>query len=209
MDLTSPAAAALPVLRARVLMVLARAEAGLTGRKVASLAERSVAGVAKVLEALVASGLVHRVDAGSASLYTLNRAHLAAPAIELLAQMRAQLFSRMGASIADFTHPPLSAILFGSAARGDGDEKSDIDLLLVRPPTVDEDDEAWAADVERLGADVLAWTGNALHVVEYDPHEVAADAPGRAFLAEVEAEGVPLYGTDLRTVRRGVRTVKR
>jgi predicted nucleotidyltransferase len=200
MNLTDPAAAVLPPLRARVLTVLARSDAGLTGRGVATLAEGSVAGVAKVLEALVSGGLVHRADAGSAGLFTLNRAHLAAPAVEVLAGMRHELFARLRAAVVDFTTPPVSAVVFGSAARGDGTDDSDVDLLLVRPPSVEDDDEEWAGDVERLGRSVLDWTGNALNVVEYGAGEVATSAP-RPLMDAVESEGVLVHGVDLRTLR--------
>jgi hypothetical protein len=200
MDLTEPAAAVLPALRARVLTVLARTDVGLTGRRVASLADGSVAGVAKVLEALVSGGLVHRADAGSAGLYTLNRAHLAAPAVEVLAGMRNEFFARLRKRVAEFTTPPASAVVFGSAARGDGTEESDVDLLLVRPPGVQDDDEAWAGDVERLGRLVVDWTGNALNVVEYGVDEIGTSAP-RPLMDAIESEGVPVHGVDLRSLR--------
>ena len=38
-------------------------------------------------------------------------------------------------------HGPRSVPLFGSAARGDGDTASDIDILVIRPRDVDEEDE--------------------------------------------------------------------
>lgn len=208
-DLRSPAAAVLPALRARVLMVLARADAALTGRTVASLADGSVAGVAKVLAALVAGGLVERTDVGSASLYALNRNHLAAPAVETLANMRTNLFTRMHAHIAEFTHQPLNATVFGSVARGDGTADSDIDILLVRPLSVDEDDAAWADDAEQLGRLVLAWTGNPLNVIDYGPREITPDSPQlRALLDSIESEGVLVHGAELRLLRRRVQTLK-
>lgn len=199
MDLALPASALLPPLRARVVTVLAGTEQGLTGRRIAVLAEGSVAGVAKVLDGLVSAGLVHRVEAGSANLYYLNRHHLAAPAAVILAGMRHELVARFAASFDAFTHPPASAVLFGSAARGDGDADSDIDLLLVRPRDVAEDETRWVADVERLGRHVLAWTGNVLNVVEYGLAELGSRS---VFLAEAGSEGLLLYGADLRTLRR-------
>ncbi|HVA59230.1 MAG TPA: nucleotidyltransferase domain-containing protein [Mycobacteriales bacterium] len=203
MNLTSPAASVLPALRARVLMVLARVEAGLTGRRVAALAAGSVAGVAKILETLVHGGLVHRIDAGSASLYFLNRDHLGASAVLSLATMRERLIEMLQRRVSEFTHRPLNATLFGSAARGDGDEESDIDLLLVRPEAISEDDEAWTDDIERLATSVLAWTGNPLSVVEYTPADLVVRAGGRdGLLDRINREGVHLHGTVLRALRR-------
>lgn len=203
MNLTSPAASVLPPLRARVLVVLARVEAGLTGRRVAALAAGSVAGVAKVLEALVRGGLVYRIEAGSASLYVLNRDHLGASAVLSLATMRERLIQIMQRRVSEFTHRPLNATLFGSAARGDGDEEGDIDLLLVRPQAISEDDEAWTGDIERLSTSVLALTGNPLSVVEYTPADLVVGTEGRdGFLDRIDGEGVHLHGTVLRTLRR-------
>jgi len=210
MDLTNPASSVVPALRARILVLLARSDAGLTGRRVAALAEGSVAGVAKVLESLVGAGLVHRIDAGSASLYTLNRDHVGAPAVELLATMRAELINRIRRDISQWSCLPVGAVLFGSAARGDGADDSDIDVLLVRPASIDDDDAAWADQVSRLGSAVLAWSGNTLNVVEYSPDEVASDAPGRrAVLSRIDTDGVLLHGTELRILRRRTRAVGR
>ncbi|HVF19305.1 MAG TPA: nucleotidyltransferase domain-containing protein [Mycobacteriales bacterium] len=210
MDLSAPAASVVPSVRARVLSVLAGADTGLTGRRVAALAGASVAGGARILESLVSGGVVHRVDAGSASLYTLNRDHVGAPAVLALAGMRAELHRRMRELIAQFELPPLSAVLFGSAARGDGDEDSDIDLLLVRPIGVDEDDEIWVDDVERLSERVLSWSGNLLATIQYDLDELERRSMrGPAFLKRVETEGVVLHGAALSSVIRHAKASRR
>jgi predicted nucleotidyltransferase len=208
-DLSTPAASVISPLRASVLSVLANADAGLTGRRVAALSSYSVAGVAKVLESLVRGGLVHRVEAGSASLYSLNREHVGAPAVEALAGMRSLLISRLREAIDRFGQPPLCAVLFGSLARGDGDEDSDIDVLLIREDFVDEDEGVWADSVHNLESQVFAWTGNSLSVVQYSSQELAAAGPRRrAFLSEVQRDGLPLYGRDLGRLRRRMRAAQ-
>jgi hypothetical protein len=59
---------------------------------------------------------------------------------------------------------PLHASMFGSAARGDGDSSSDIDLFVVRSAAVDADARTWRGQVERLSEHVRAWTGNHANV---------------------------------------------
>lgn len=105
-------------------------------------------------------------EAGNAYLYTLNREHLAAPALELLADIRVELERRLRAEIAEWEIAPAHVSIFGSAARGDGGTRSDIDLFVVRPAGVPEDDPRWRARLERLSQCVHAWTGNHLGLSE-------------------------------------------
>ena len=134
MDLSRPYSAVAPTLDLDVLTVLAGTTGELTGRDVARLARRgSQRGVQRVLDRLVQHGLVSTRTAGRARMYRLNRDHLAAPAVELVADMRGELIARLRELIRAWRIPPERAFLFGSAARGDGDTESDIDILLVRP----------------------------------------------------------------------------
>ena len=59
--------------------------------------------------------------AGEYHLYTLNRQHLAAPAIELLADLRAEFQRRLRDEVAGWQVAPIHLSIFGSAARGAGD----------------------------------------------------------------------------------------
>ncbi len=99
-------------------------------------------------------------EAGNAYLYTHNREHLAAPALEQLAGIRAELERRLRAEIADWEIAPAHVSIFGSAARGDGDVHSDIDVFVVRPARVAEDEAIWRAQLDRLSDRVYRWTGN-------------------------------------------------
>ena len=53
------------------------------------------------LRRITEEGLVHAEEAGNAYLYTFNRDHLAAPAVELLADIRSELERRLRAEIAE------------------------------------------------------------------------------------------------------------
>jgi len=159
-----------------------------------------------VLERQIEHGIVFREQAGRAWLYRLNRDHLAAPAIIELTELRALLVDRLRVELAAWDEPALAAVLFGSAARGDGDLNSDIDLLIVRPEGVDEEHAAWTAQLDRLSDRVLVWTGNHAGIVEIGAEELG-DLIDRAppVLESIRAEGIDLAGTRIGRLLRGTR----
>jgi predicted nucleotidyltransferase len=115
---------------------------------------------------------VRAEEAGNAYLYTFNREHLAAPALELLADIRSELERRLRAEIAGWEIAAAHISIFGSAARGDGDTRSDIDVFVVRPARVSEDDTRWRAQLEQLSDHVYAWTGNRVGLSEVSAADV-------------------------------------
>ena len=73
---------------------------------------------------------------------------------------------------------PVHASVFGSAARGDGDAASDIDVFVVRPATVAEDDATWRGQLDSLADDITRWTGNHAGISEVGPDDPGAlDSP--------------------------------
>jgi hypothetical protein len=171
-DLSSPIRSVIPGSQGVVLAVLARTDRPLTGRRVAELTDGrlSQTGANLALRALERAGLVLVEAQPPAKLYRLNRQHLAAPSIEALATLHDRLIAAMTEHIASWAIPTDGAWLFGSAARGDGDESSDIDVLVLRP---DEVDDAWDDQVEQFATAVTAWTGNRCAVIEYTAGEFA------------------------------------
>jgi len=161
MNLSRPWALLRSPIDMEVLLVLRGTTRPLTGREVARLVRAgSQPAVNAVLRRLAGEGVVRSEEAGNAYLYTLNREHLGAPAIELLAGIRMELERRLRAEIAQWQVAPVHVSLFGSAARGDGDAGSDVDVFVVRPVSVAEDDPRWRAQLERLSDHVYVWTGN-------------------------------------------------
>ncbi len=165
-------------------MVLARVTRPLSGREVGRLAGRSEAGVRRALHRLSEHGVVKTDEAGRTLLHSLNRDHLAAPAVETLTDMRAELLRRIRTAIEDWAIKPVEASLFGSFARGDGSTGSDIDLLVVRPREVSESDPLWENQIRELGSSVLRWTGNHASVAELSPAEAELVASGDLPIAE-------------------------
>ncbi len=142
---------------------------------------------------------MYRVEAGRAFLYSLNREHLLAPAVEAMAGVRWELVQRLRTFIGRWNPPTLHASLFGSAARGEGNAASDIDLLVVRPKAIDPDDSQWRRQLDELAERVLAWTGNHAGIVELSESDVSRVRDERPPVAvAVAAEGVDLVGVPLR-----------
>ena len=161
MNLSRPWALIRSPIDMEVVLVLRGTTRPLTGREVARLVQAgSQPAVNASLRRLAEEGVVRSEEAGNAYLYTFNREHLAAPALEQLAGIRAELERRLRAEIADWEIAPAHVSIFGSAARGEGDVGSDIDVFVVRPVRVPENEPTWRAQLERLSDRVYAWTGN-------------------------------------------------
>ena len=161
MNLSRPWALIRSPIDMAVLLVLRGTTRPLTGREVARLVRTgSQPAVNSALRRLTEEGLVLAEEAGNAYLYTFNREHLGAPAVELLAGIRTELERRLRAEIAEWEIAPAHMSIFGSAARGDGDTRSDIDVFVVRPAGVAEDDPGWRQQLERLADHLHNWTGN-------------------------------------------------
>lgn len=200
MDVARPYSAVVPTIDGDVLFVLATTTRPLTGRQIAAEAHRgSQTAVSAVLDRLVDQGLVLRQPAGRAYLHTLNRDHVAANVVESLAALRSDLFRRFFAEIAGWEVQPLSAVLFGSTARGDGDTSSDIDLLVVRPDEIGAEADRWRSQLERLADRVVAWTGNHAAIIELAESELPRlqrdDPP---IVTALREDGVDLAGRPVR-----------
>ena len=135
--------------RTAVLRVLADARGPLTGRQIAEIAGLSPAGAARVLDRLAELGVTTRQPVGRAVLHELDRgsplvSQIILPAIEAehgiaaaRAERRSSLVPPEVISCLVDGFDPLQIILFGSRARGDSDDSSDFDLLVVLPEVTD------------------------------------------------------------------------
>lgn len=190
MDLGRPYKDVLPGPRGRLLTTLVQLEARVTVRALARFAGISPQAALDYVNELSDAGIVVAERAGAAMLVSLNRMHLAAEPLVALARLRARLVEHLQAELADW--PTLAgAWLFGSAARGDGDRESDVDVLLVADTTTETAE--WADAVGRLRERIRAWTGNESHLVEHTRSSfrslVEAENP---LIAKVRKDGIEL-----------------
>ena len=198
MDVSRPYGVISHPLDGAVLHVLTGTTRGMSGRRVAELTGNAQEGVRKALRRLVDTGLVEQQEAGNAILYSFNRRHLAAPAVEELTDLRRALLTRLSDAFKAWKPAPLHASVFGSTARGDGDSSSDIDLFVVRPGSVEADDRRWREQIERLPGDLHVWTGNHANIVEV-PESALVDLRRRrpAVVDSLEADALTLAGPDV------------
>lgn len=205
MDVARPYTAISPSVDTAVLVVLAGSSVPRSGREIARRTGRSKTGVQHVLERLVDQGIVERLSTDNAQLYSLNRDHVLAAAVERMASAHAELIRRLRDTIGSWTTPAVHASLFGSAARGDGDTGSDIDLLIVRPANLDPESESWRAQIDALAEDVRRWTGNnagITDIAEVDLPRLAEEQP--PILVELRRDAIELAGKSPTTLLRGL-----
>ncbi|HEV2953143.1 MAG TPA: nucleotidyltransferase domain-containing protein [Candidatus Dormibacteraeota bacterium] len=198
MDLTAPYAIICPSLDGPVLEVLAHTTRPLSGREVARLSRRgSERGVRLTLHRLADQGLVTTLEAGRGSFYTLNRDHLGAPLVEQLMHLRSDLIVRLRETIEGWLIKPSHVSLFGSAARGDGNALSDVDLLLVRRSEVASEDSGWRDQLNGLAADVHRWTGNNASLVEVSSDQLLATLRREeAIVSSLRSDAIVLFGSE-------------
>jgi hypothetical protein len=224
MNLSDPTRAVTPTLDGPVLAVLAAAGRPLSVGQVAQQATRgSEIGIRRSLARLVDQGIVRAIWMGRNQVHELNRDHIAADIAIMLGDLRGRLWERFRDEFKGWKVRPLYACAFGSAARGDGDEASDIDLLLVHPPFQGERKatrvnptlasqiadalgsfagssenvgapQQWESQVDVLRGAVGSWTGNTLQVVDLSFHEWRHPALAhQTFLDEIRIDGIELH----------------
>jgi len=196
MELNRPFAAITPTLDGDALLVLARTDRPMTAPAIAVAARSgSEAGMRNALRRLSAQGLVIRERTGHHDSYALNRRHLLADAIEMIAQASVELRARLVEEVSGWGLTPTFVALFGSAAYGAMRPDSDVDLLVVRPDTVETDNPAWADQLIGLCESGRAWTGNDVRVLELGETEMrTAVATGEQVIDDIVARGYPLTG---------------
>jgi predicted nucleotidyltransferase len=197
-DLSFPYRVALSKTDGEVLSVLAGTTRPLGGREAARLAGVSQNGAWRALRRLVDQGVVIEQPAGGRSmLYTLNRDHIAAEPIITLTRLRSILIERLKEHLGGWEVQPIHASIFGSAARGDGDTESDIDILVIRPRDVEEEDERWRSQIDSLASAIHSWTGNHAGIAEISERDLARLRHERPpVIEDVDAHGITLAGDE-------------
>ncbi len=206
MDFLRPIEAVIPGAQGRILGVLCNTTAELNLRTIAQLAGVSQAQASRVLPNLVELGMVERREVPPSSLFSLVPEHVACRGLLDIARPCDALFEEIGRLARNLSCPPVSIVVFGSVARGEARATSDIDLLIVRPEEVDEDDGVWSAGIEELRAALDRLTGNRTSLLELDTREVAAHLAGRRPLwGEIRRDGRVAHGLRLDELARARR----
>ena len=152
---------------------------------------RSLPVVRSALQRLAVQGIVRVNTDAPVPTYQFNADHLAAPAILQLARLQSLLLDKLQGTVEAWAAPPVYGALFGSAARGQMRESSDIDILLIRHDDTDLD--LWEEQTGALARDVHAWTGNAIEILTFAVSEVAEHGAEQV-LRDVIREGRNITG---------------
>lgn len=185
-----------PNLEGDILSLLSRAERSYSGREVQRRVGASQDAVRLALRRLETHGIVSSEPGGGrAILHHLNRDHLAAPWILGIASLRLELIERLRSEIGQWKTQPVAAVLFGSAARNEANEASDLDLLIIRRAEVDPDHNSWQEQLASLADKASRWTGNDARILEYGAVELPHLVGHESVLQDAADEGIDLAGS--------------
>ena len=195
----------MPSLDAEVLEVLSGVQTGLGLSQITRLASRgSRMGISHVVARMVEQGVVLADPANQGHLYRLNPDHLLAPVILAAASARVTLLARLDERVTDLVPSPAHVSVFGSFARGEAGQTSDIDLLVIARSETDLDD--LREPLNALCDDVARWTGNHCQVLAFTTRHVRElRNSGERIVDDWLADSVLLAGSELAAVLRGSR----
>lgn len=181
----------LPGARGAVLAKLLRTDAPMTGRQIHSLVSDhfSLWSVQEALKVLGELGVVETRTIGRAGVHTINEDHFAiSPLRRLLdpiAVLREVIRDHIDVSVE-------AVVLFGSVARGEAVESSDVDLAVIAGPS-------WMGRVE-LEDDVRRRLGSHCDVLAFTPAQFAKlIASGEPVVGDIVKDGIVLAGTNPHT----------
>lgn len=202
MDFVVPIQALIPGAQGRILAVLAQTSAELNLRSLARLSGVSLAQASRVMPGLVELGVVERREVPPSALFRLVPDHVASRTVLVLAKARATVLEELGSSAGELSPQAVSVIVFGSLARGEADATSDVDVVVVRPENVDEENDDWHAQLERWRQRARQLTGNRVEVIEAGEGQVGRLLRSRRPLwKEVARDGVVVFGRPLEELR--------
>ncbi|MDQ2812860.1 MAG: nucleotidyltransferase domain-containing protein [Actinomycetota bacterium] len=186
MVLNEPFGGLIPGARGAVLSTILRTDVRLTGRQVHALVSdrHSLWSVQEALKAWVQLGVIHTEIIGRAVVHAINEDHYTVGPLRSLLDPIAAL-AKTAAQIAG--EDVEAVIVFGSVARGEAKEGSDIDLAVIAQSGWDGRIDLEDAVRKRLGndCDVLVFTAKDFTNLAA-AHEPVVD--------EILVDGIPLIG---------------
>ena len=198
MDFAAPVQALIPGAQGRILAALAETTAELNLRTIARLSGVSLAQASRVMPGLVQLGIVERREVPPAALFRLIEDHIASRSVLALARARTTALDELGFTAAKLSPAPTSVIVFGSLAQGTAQAESDIDVLVVRPDSVDDDDHRWHAALENWRLQARRLTGNPIEIIEVAACDTSRLLRSRRPLwADIRRQGIVVHGQTL------------
>jgi len=148
---------------------------------------------------LVRQGLVLTEPVGNAIICRFNNEHLAARSIRELITLRSSLLALLRAEISGWAIVSVHASLFGSAARGDGDTESDLDLLVVRRDDLTaQEKSSWDDQLAATGQRARIATGNPANWFDITRSDLSqAVEAAEPIVAQWRRDSIPLAGESL------------
>jgi DNA-binding transcriptional ArsR family regulator len=202
MDFVRSVQSVIPGAQGRILAVLAETSAELNLRSIARLSGVSLAHASRVMPVLVELGVVERREAPPSALFRFVPENVASRAITALTRSRQTVLDEMGSAVSRLDSPPVSIVVFGSFARGEADSESDIDVLVVRPLDVEEDDLSWREALDGWREHVSRLTGNRVETLEVTEQDMPRLLRSRKSLwTDVQRDGVVVFGSPIMALK--------
>lgn len=204
MNTGEPTDIILPRATAAVFRVLVGADASFSIRQLARIAGVSAPRAVEIVNRASERGLILVEQGGRSRMCRFNREHLAAGAVIELVTIRERMLHAIEDEIASWKIAPLHASFFGSAARGEGDTNSDLDLLLVRP--TDEPEEDWEEQKYTSGVRLTAKIGNPVSWFDISMTELRSSMrASEPIIAQWKKDSICLSGPPLPDLLRQMR----
>ena len=184
MDLSAPITDVIPGHRGAVLAALLRLREPVTGRELAAQAGVPAATARRIIDDLAEAGLVDLRPAGRALGVTLNRQHLAVPALEQLAAMRALLIETLHRVYRRMGAPGCRGVDVWVRHRGEMVIVTRILTSSLFRGEASDDWETQTGDLASLGS---ACTGNDVQVLDYSRREFPEARVGSESLDPIAA----------------------
>ena len=189
-----------------VLRALWKAPVAVTGRQAQELAGVHNLTATRCLDDLERLGLLQRRAAGRAYLYALKRSHrLVRHLVDAIFKAEETAPTRFAGELATALRGQcLSAVVYGSVARGDADSVSDVDLLIVVKD--DKSAEHFVQKVQSKVEKLVREGWSLMPEVNVKTRGQLIKAWDSPLVKRIRKEGQLVAGASLEEVKRGCRS---